>query len=127
MSTADATLATDSLTPLHWLGIALAVVSGGIHLWLGVQFLGGGLGIAFLFAGVAFLLGVGAVLIDFRRKTMYLLGVPFTAGQIVLWYYLNFAAGDKAFPADVGGPGAIDKLAQLALIAVLVVLSQRAG
>jgi hypothetical protein len=122
------TLALDALTPLHWLGIVLAAISGVLHLWLGVQFLDAGpMGLSFLVAGVGFLLGIAAVLVAFRPKLTYLLGIPFTGGQIVLWYVFNFAGGEKAFPAEVGAIGAVDKLAQVALIVVLVVLYRRAG
>ena len=127
MSTATESDAVDldGLGSLHYLGIALALLSGVIHLFLGVNFLPETLGVAFLFAGVAFLLGAGGVLRNYRRRLLYQLGIPFILGQIVLWYFLNFAAGEKSFPGDVGGIGAVDKLAQVALIVVLVVLLQR--
>ncbi len=127
MSTATngGTVDLDGLGSLHYLGIALALVSGVIHVVLGVSFAPEPLGLSFLFAGVVFLLAVAAVLVNYRRRLLYGLGIPFTAGQIVLWYYLNFAAGDKAFPADVGGIGAVDKLAQVALIVVLALLYRR--
>jgi hypothetical protein len=118
------TLDTASLTGLHWLGIALAVVSGVIHLILGVSFLPGGLGIAFLLAGIAFLVAVGLVLVDYRRRLVYAAGIPFTAIQIVLWYYFNYFAGDKTL-AQVGPIEVVDKVAQVLLIVVLVVLYQR--
>jgi len=60
--------------------------------------------------------------VDYRRRAVYAIGIPFTVAQIGLWYYLNFAAGPKSFPADVGALGAVDKLAQLVLLAVLVLL-----
>jgi hypothetical protein len=53
---------------------------------------------------------------------VYAAGIPFVLVQIGLWYWVNFAAGTKSFPADVGTLGALDKAAQLALLAVLVVL-----
>jgi hypothetical protein len=115
-------LDTADLGPLHYAGILLAVVSGLVHLRLGVGFAPSGLGISFLFAGVVFLLATAGILVNYRRRLLYLLGIPFTAGQIVLWYALNFAAGQKSFPADVGTIGAVDKVAQVLLIAVLVVL-----
>ncbi|MFW5939668.1 MAG: hypothetical protein ACOCSD_03880 [Halolamina sp.] len=128
MSTAtnDGTVDLDGLGSLHYLGIGLAVLSGVIHLFLGVSFAPEPLGLSFLFAGLVFLLAVAALLVNYRRRLLYGLGIPFTAGQILLWYYLNFAAGDKAFPADVGGVGAVDKLAQVALIVVLVLLLREA-
>lgn len=115
-------LATDSLTPLHWGGIGLAAISGVIHLFLGVSFLSGSLGVPFLVAGVGFFAGIGAILVDYRRLQVALLGVPFTAGQIVLWYVINrqdISAG------DVGPIGIVDKVAQVLLIVVLLVLVQR--
>jgi hypothetical protein len=112
----------ESLTGLHWAGIALAAVTGGVHLWLFVAFAGTALGFSFLVAAAGFFAGIGAILLDYHRRTVYALGIPFTIGQIVLWYYVNFVAGSYAFPADVGGPGAVDKVAQVVLIAVLVAL-----
>jgi hypothetical protein len=109
--------ATDSLTTLHWLGIALAVVTGVIHLYLGVNFAPSGLGISFLAAGVVFLAGVGGVLVDYQRSRLYLLGIPFTLGQIVIWYVIN--------APDFGTLGIADKVVQVAFIAVLVALYQR--
>jgi hypothetical protein len=114
-----------TLTPLHYLGILLAAISGVIHLRLGIGFAPSPLGIAFLFAGVVFLVASTAILADYRRRLLYGLGIPFTAGQIVLWYVVNFAGGSKSFPADVGTLGAVDKVAQVLLIAVLVVLLRR--
>ncbi|WP_276272901.1 hypothetical protein [Haloarcula litorea] len=115
----------ETLEPLHYAGIALAVVSGAIHLWLGVSFAPSPLGISFLFAGVVFVAAAAGVAVGYRRGLLYRLGVPFTAGQIVLWYLINFAAGPKSFPADVGTLGAVDKVAQVLLIAVLVALVRR--
>ncbi|GAB7093824.1 hypothetical protein JCM30237_09760 [Halolamina litorea] len=127
MSTATDTgfLDTDGLGTLHYLGIALAAVSGVIHLFLGVSYAPEPLGLSFLFAGVVFLLAAAGVLQNYRRRLLYGLGLPFTAGQIVLWYYLNFAAGTKSFPTDVGAIGAVDKVAQVGLLVVLVLLLQR--
>jgi hypothetical protein len=115
----------ETLTPLHYAGILLAVVSGLIHLRLGVGFAPSPLGLSFLFAGVVFLAAGVAVVANYRRRLLYRLGIPFTAGQIVLWYYLNFVAGTKAFPADVGTLGAVDKVAQVLLLVVLVFLVRR--
>ncbi|WP_227132691.1 DUF7475 family protein [Halorubellus salinus] len=124
-STRSGVIDTTTLSPLHYVGVVLAVVSGAIHLWLGVAFAPSGLGLSFLFAGIVFLAAAGAVLVDYRRSTLYRLGVPFVAGQIVLWYVFNFVGGDKSFPADVGTLGALDKVAQVLLVVVLVALIQR--
>ena len=118
----NASMRTGSLDARHWVGVILALVTAGIHLLLGVRLVPSGQGIAFLLAGLGFLGAITLLLLDYRRKTLYAVGIPFTAIQIVLWYYLNFAAGDKSFPAEVGALGAVDKAAQVALIIVLVVL-----
>jgi len=113
---------TESLGGLAYVGIVAAIISGLIHLRLGVGFIDSPLGISFLLAGFGFLGAVVLVLVNYRRRTVYAVGIPFTGIQIVLWYYVNFVAGDYAFPADVGTLGAIDKIAQVVLIVVLVAL-----
>ena len=125
MATADSRRlepSTDTLHGLHWVGILAALVSAAVHLLLGVRMLPSGMGISFVLAGLGFLGAIVLVLFDYRRRAVYAVGVPFTLVQIVLWYYLNFAAGPKSFPADVGALGAVDKVAQVVLIAVLVAL-----
>jgi hypothetical protein len=114
-----------TLTPLHYLGILLAVVTGVIHLQLGVGFISSPLGISFLFAGIVFVLASAAILANYRRRLLYGLGIPFTAGQIVIWYVFNFAMGPQSFPADVGTLATIDKVAQVLLVVVLIALLQR--
>ncbi|PSQ23729.1 hypothetical protein BRD04_02515 [Halobacteriales archaeon QS_9_67_17] len=128
MSTSNAdgiTLDAASLSGLHWVGIVAAVVTGVVHLRLGIGFAPSGLGISFLLAGLGFFGAVALVLFDYRRRAVYAVGVPFTLVQIVLWYALNFAGGPKSFPADVGTLGWVDKVAQVALVVVLVALLQR--
>lgn len=109
------------MSGLHWIGVALAAVTGVIHLWLAYAFLGDATGpaVAFLVAGVGFLVGAAAVLVDYRRRPVYALGVPFTVGQIVLWYVLN--------RPEFGTTGIADKVVQTLLVVVLVVLYRREG
>lgn len=125
MATTEAdglTLRTESLGALHWVGIIAALVSAAIHLLLGVRMLPSGMGISFVLAGLGFLGAIVLVLIAYRRRTVYAVGIPFVLVQIVLWYLLNFATGSKAFPSDIGTLGAIDKLAQVVLLGVLIAL-----
>jgi hypothetical protein len=124
MASSDAGVDVESLTPLHWIGIVAATVSGIVHVVLGVQ-VGGALGISFFVATLGFGAGVTAILAGYRRRLTYALGIPFTGGQIVLWYVINFVTGTYSFPADIGVYGAVDKVAQIALIAVLAVLLNR--
>ena len=125
MATADSrtrSLDVASLTGLHWLGIVAAVVSAAVHLLLGVRMLPSAVGISFVLAGLGFLGAVVLVLLDYRRRAVYAVGIPFTLVQILLWYYVNFVTLGKSFPAEVGTLGAIDKVAQVVLLAVLVAL-----
>ena len=117
---------TESLGGLHWVGILAALVSAAIHLLLGVRMSismsPSAMSISFVLAGLGFLGGIALVVLDRNRRAVYAVGIPFTLIQIVLWYYVNFAAGPKSFPADIGTLGAVDKVAQVVLVAVLVVL-----
>lgn len=113
---------TESLDGVAWIGIFAALVSGGIHLFLGLRMFPSGMGISFLLAGLGFLGAIGLVLIAYHRRLVYAVGIPFVLVQIGLWYVLNFMNGPKVFPADIGTIGAIDKIAQLVLLGVLVVL-----
>lgn len=113
-------LETGSLTAVHWLAIGLAALSGIIHLLLAAIIPMLVLRASFLLAAVGFLAGIGLVLLDYGRPSVYLLGIPFTGGQIVLWYLV---VGPT--PATLGALDAVDKLAQLLLIAALAVLYAR--
>ncbi|MCQ4334705.1 hypothetical protein KM295_14705 [Natronomonas sp. F2-12] len=117
---------TASLGSLHWVGVLAALVSAGIHLLLGIRmsisFSPSAMSISFVFAGLGFLGAIALVLLDFRRRAVYAAGIPFTLVQIVVWYYVNFAAGPKSFPAEVGTLGAVDKVAQVVLVVVLLAL-----
>lgn len=120
--TSGRSLSTAGLTGRHWLGIGAAAVSAVIHLVLGVPALPSGFGVSFVLAAGGFVGAIVLVLFDYRRRTVYAVGIPFTAVQIGLWYWLNYAAGSQSFPADIGPVGAVDKLAQLILIGVLLSL-----
>lgn len=115
-------LSTESLGGLHWIGILAALVSAAVHLLLGVRMAPSGMGISFVLAGLGFLGAIVLVLIDYRRRTVYAVGIPFVAIQIVLWLLVNFVNGSKSFPADVGTLGAVDKVAQVVLLGVLLAL-----
>jgi hypothetical protein len=121
MSLIDSRLSLSSLTPLHWLGILMALISAVIHLVLGVSFLPHWMGFTFLLAAGGFLGGIVLLLVGFRRRLLYLVGIPYTAVQIVGWYVVNQPAG----VADLTASGVIDKVAQLVLIVVVVVLYRR--
>ena len=119
MSRPSDLLALDSLTRLHWIGIVAASVTAAVHVGLGVDIFPGTFGILFLFASAGYLVGIVAILLDFHRRYVYLLGIPFTAGQIVLWFALN-----QPIP-PISVVEAIDKIAQIVLVVALVVLYRR--
>ncbi|MDL5363339.1 hypothetical protein [Halalkalicoccus sp. NIPERK01] len=118
-------LGIDTLDGLHWLGILCALVSAGVHLLIGAWFFPSTLGISFVLAGLGFVGAVALVLVDFHRRAVYAVGIPFVLVQIVLWYWVNFVGMGKSFPADMGTLDAVDKVAQVVLLAVLVVLLRR--
>jgi hypothetical protein len=118
---------TTSLTRLHWLGIALAAITGALHLAIGVRFLDVSAGvfaaanaqpISFVLAGIAFFVAILLVLLDYRRRLLYLIGIPFTGLQIVLYFVLNW-------PNVLSPGGVVDKVVQVALVVVLVGLYRR--
>jgi len=112
------TFETSSLTRLHWIGIVLALVTGVVHLYFGVTALDTLQSASFVLAGIAFFVAVLFLLLDVRRRLLYLVGIPFVAVQVVLYFYLNWP--------NVLSPGGIgDKIVQVTLIAILVVLYRR--
>lgn len=99
----------ETMTRVHWAAAALAAVTGTVHVYLYVTqgFL------PFLFAGVVFYAAIIGMSLNVYRRVLYALGVPFTAGQVALWVYLGMPDATL---------GALDKVVQLALIALLVYL-----
>jgi len=110
------------LTTAHRVGVVTALVSAAIHLRLGAGNLPDPLGVALALAGAGFVGGVVLVVTGVRRRLVSAVGVPFTLVQILAWYWVNFESGSKSFPADVGMLGAVDKLAQVALLGALLVI-----
>ena len=121
MSQATSRLQLSSLTPLHWVAVAMAAVSAIVHLVVGIDLLPHWMGVLFVLATGGFLGGIALVLVDVRRKLVYLAGIPFTGSQILFWYIL-------ANPTSLGALDVtelVDKVAQLLLIVALVVLYAR--
>ncbi len=121
MSTATSRLNIESLTPVHWIGIVMALISALVHLVLGVEFFPHWMGVLFLLSTGGFLGAIVLVLLDFRRWLVYLLGIPFTASQIVGWYVVN----QPANLGSISGAELADKIAQVVLVVVLVILLVR--
>jgi hypothetical protein len=100
---------TTKMTWAHWSAGVLAAVTGGIHLFL---YLEQGFP-AFLFAAVVFFGAIGALLLNLYRRLLYVLGIPFTAGQIVIWAAQGMPDMSIAL---------VDKPVQVLLILLLVYL-----
>lgn len=117
MSTTSGTVRfeIDSFTGMHWLAVVLAAVTGAVHLYL---FATQGW-IPFLLAGLGFFGAIGLILtLPAYRPWLYLTGIPYTLAQMVGWYVVEQPAG----LGDVSGLAAFDKLVQILLIVLLVLL-----
>ena len=121
MGSANSRLALESLTPLHWLGVAMALISAAVHIVLGAGFLPHWMGVLFVLAGGGYIGGVVLLAIDYRRRLLYLVGLPYTLVQIIGWYVVN----QPAAGGDLTAAGAMDKVAQLVLLVVLVFVYRR--
>lgn len=100
---------TQKMSWAHWLVGGLATVTGIIHIYL---YLNQGF-VPFLFAGVVFLGAFVGLLLNIYRRLLYVVGIPFTAGQIAIWA----AQGMPDMQIAI-----IDKPVQVVLIVFLVYL-----
>ncbi|WP_458208661.1 hypothetical protein [Haladaptatus sp. NG-SE-30] len=90
------------------LGVALlALFTAAVHLYL---FLEHG-SLIMLFAGLGFLGGIGLFFVGVHRQYLYLLGIVYTAAQILLWI-------NDGMP-HLGSFGLLDKVVQVLLIILL--------
>ena len=105
-------LETESLTGLDWAAIALVLVTGLIHVYVGLSFGR----IILTLAGLGFFGAVLLFLADIRRRTLYLAGIVYTAIQLVLFFVLL-----PQYPAV----GLFDKAVQVVLIVLLAYLYRR--
>lgn len=114
-STGTVRFEIDSLTGMHWVAVLLAAVTGMVHLYL---FASQGW-VPFLLAGLGFYGAIALILVlPAYRPWLYLAGIPFTLAQMVGWYVVEQPAGI----GDVSGLAAFDKIVQILLIVLLVML-----
>jgi hypothetical protein len=113
-------LELDSLTTLDWVGIVLALITATVHFMIGLTFVPEPGGFVFLLAAGGFVGAIVLLLVDYRRPLLYIVGIPYTGFQIVAWYAINRPLNLAA----IGPATAIDKITQLVLIVVLVLLYQ---
>ncbi|MEF8880761.1 MAG: hypothetical protein V5A72_02950 [Candidatus Nanohaloarchaea archaeon] len=101
-----------------------AALSGILHFYLTALIGLTPLGLSFLVAGLGFFAGIALYYIDYHRKSIILLGLPFVLGQIVMWYWIN------RIPLSMllsGRPllDLVDKVAQIILVITLIYLLKR--
>lgn len=103
------------ITKPQFLTIILSAITGAIHFYLAPQIGLNSLGVSFAVAGLGFTALIISIIFNYRLKLAYLLAIPFTLGQIVIWYYMNRPSLEFLIR---GEPflDALDKLAQILLI-----------
>ena len=98
-----------SLTHLQWLAVVLIVITGVLHVYAGVA--EGRIPVAL--AGVGYAGALVLFFLDYRRRLLYLLGIPYTAVQIPIWLVVK---------SEYGMVDYVDKAVQVVLIVVLLYL-----
>ena len=98
-----------SLTRLQWIAIALVAITGVLHVYAGV--VEGRAPVAL--AGVGYAGALVLFFLDYRRRLLYLIGIPYTAVQIPIWLVVK---------SEYGVVDYVDKAVQVVLILVLVYL-----
>ena len=98
-----------SLIKLRWLAVALVVVTGVLHVYAGV--VEGRMPVTL--AGVGYAGALVLFFLDYRRRLLYLVGIPYTAVQIPIWLVVK---------SEYGVVDYVDKAVQVVLILVLIYL-----
>ena len=96
----------DAFDTRQWAVLALAVVTGLVHLYVGLE-----AGVPFYVAGVGWLVGAAVYLTSFWRRWMYLVAGLYAVVQIALW----LLAGTPFFAI-----GVVDKVVEVAFLALVV-------
>jgi hypothetical protein len=98
-----------SITPVQWLAVALVVVTGVLHVYAGIVEGRPPVTLAGIGYGGALVL----FLLDYRRRLLYLVGIPYTAVQFPIWFVVK---------SEYGMVDYVDKAVQAVLILVLLYL-----
>src|SRR6056297_801625 len=96
-----------SLTQLQWIAVGLVAITGVLHVFAGV--VEGRIPVAL--AGVGYAGALVLFFLDYRRRLLYLLGIPYTAVQFPLWIVAK---------SEYGMVDYVDKAVQAVLILVLL-------
>jgi len=98
-----------SITQIQWIAIALVAITGVLHVFAGV--VEGRAPVAL--AGVGYASALALFFLDYRRRLLYLIGIPYTAVQFPLWIVAK---------SEYGVVDYVDKAVQVALILVFIYL-----
>jgi hypothetical protein len=98
-----------SLTTLHWIAVALVVVTGALHVYAGL--VEGRPPVTL--AGVGYAGALVLFFLNYRRRLLYAIGIPYTAVQIPIWLVVK---------SEYGIVDYVDKAVQVVLIVVLAYL-----
>lgn len=111
------TIQTDSLTALDGFAIGLTATTGLVHLRLFFKMPSTVLGISWLLAGLGFFGAIVLAVLGYRRRLLYLAGIPYTGAQIILYFYLN----NPPLPLLMT-TAFVDKTIQLVLLIIFLIL-----
>ena len=98
-----------SLNTLNWVAVALVVVTGVLHVYAGV--VEGRPPVTL--AGVGYAGALVLFFLNYRRRLLYAIGIPYTAVQIPIWLVVK---------SEYGLVDYVDKAVQVVLIVVLAYL-----
>ena len=98
-----------SLTRLQWIAVGLVAITGVLHVFAGV--VEGRIPVTL--AGVGYAGALVLFFLDYRRRLLYLVGIPYTAVQFPLWIVAK---------SEYGMVDYVDKAVQAVLILVLLYL-----
>ncbi|MEF8842968.1 MAG: hypothetical protein V5A62_15305 [Haloarculaceae archaeon] len=98
-----------SLTQIQRLAVVLIVITGVLHVYAGA--VEGRIPVAL--AGVGYAGALVLFFLDYRRRLLYLIGIPYTAVQIPIWLVVK---------SEYGVVDYVDKAVQVVLVLVLIYL-----
>ena len=103
-----------SLTGIQWLAVVLVVITGVLHVYAGI--VEGRIPVAL--AGFGYGGALVLFFLNYRRRLLYAIGIPYTAIQIPLWIVAK---------SEYGIVDYVDKTVQVVLILVLAYLYTNAS
>ncbi|WP_280536086.1 hypothetical protein [Halopenitus sp. POP-27] len=124
-STADGSSLTLPATPIGYVAIVAAAVTGIVHLLLGSNVLAFNrmLGVLFLLNGLGFLGGIGVYLTTYWRRELFLVAAAYAVVTVVAFFGFQGVGVDAFYMQGSLNPLAVvAKAAELVLAAVAVVL-----